>query len=133
MLSLRRAISPATDDERADAFLEAANDKAIDAVWFARGGYGAGRVALRALHRLDEEAARKTYLGYSDTGALLAGLYTCGFREIAHGPMPADLNREGGEEAVEARARLSRRPRSPRARTDRFARKRRRPRSTSRS
>ena len=89
-----------TDDERADAFLEAANDKAIDAVWFARGGYGAGRVTLHALHRLDEEAARKAYLGYSDTGALLAGLYTCGFREIAHGPMPADLNREGGEEAV---------------------------------
>ena len=35
-----------TDEERAGAFLEAANDKAIDAVWFARGGYGAGRVAL---------------------------------------------------------------------------------------
>jgi muramoyltetrapeptide carboxypeptidase len=89
-----------TDEERAEAFLEAANDKAIDAVWFARGGYGAGRVALRVLHRLNEEAANKTYLGYSDTGALLAGLYTCGFRDVAHGPMPADLNREGGEAAV---------------------------------
>jgi muramoyltetrapeptide carboxypeptidase len=90
-----------TDEERAGAFLEAANDKAIDAVWFARGGYGAGRVALHALHRLTDEAAKKTYLGYSDTGALLASLYTCGFRDLAHGPMPADLNREGGEAAIE--------------------------------
>lgn len=89
-----------TDDERANAFLEAANDAAIDAVWFARGGYGAGRVTLRALHRLDETAAQKTYLGYSDAGALLAGLYTCGFRDVAHGPMPADLNREDGEQAI---------------------------------
>jgi muramoyltetrapeptide carboxypeptidase len=90
-----------TDEERANAFLEAANDKAIDAVWFARGGYGAGRVALRALHRLNDDAARKAYLGYSDAGALLAALYTLAYRDVAHGPMPADLNREGGEEAVE--------------------------------
>jgi muramoyltetrapeptide carboxypeptidase len=89
------------DEERANAFVEAANDAAIDAVWFARGGYGAGRVALLALHRLNETAARKTYLGYSDAGALLAGLYTLGFRDVAHGPMPADLNRAGGEEAIE--------------------------------
>ena len=52
-----------TDEERANAFLEAANDKAIDAIWFARGGYGAGRVALGTLHRLTDEAAKKTYLG----------------------------------------------------------------------
>ncbi len=89
-----------TDEERANAFLEAANDRGIDAVWFARGGYGAGRVALLALHRLDDIAAQKTYLGYSDAGALLAGLYTCGFPDVVHGPMPADLNRAGGEEAI---------------------------------
>jgi len=90
-----------TDEERAAAFLDVANDDAIDAVWFARGGYGAGRVALRVLNRLNDAAARKTYLGYSDAGALLAGLYTRGFQNVAHGPMPADLNREGGEEAIE--------------------------------
>jgi muramoyltetrapeptide carboxypeptidase len=90
-----------SDEKRAAAFLEVANDSGIDAVWFARGGYGAGRVALRALHRLNEAASRKTYLGYSDTGALLAGLYTRGFQNVAHGPMPADLNRVGGEQAVE--------------------------------
>ena len=89
-----------SDEERAAAFLEVANDAGIDAVWFARGGYGAGRVALRVLHRLNEAAARKAYLGYSDSGALLAGLYTQGFQAVAHGPMPADLIRDGGEEAV---------------------------------
>src|SRR5262245_48691395 len=89
-----------TDEERASAFLEVANDPGIDAVWFARGGYGAGRVVLRALHQLNDAAARKTYLGYSDAGVLLAALYTRGFQNIAHGPMPADINREGGDEAV---------------------------------
>jgi muramoyltetrapeptide carboxypeptidase len=89
-----------TDDERAAAFLEVANDPDVDAVWFARGGYGAGRVALRALHRLNDAASRKTYLGYSDAGALLAALYTRQFENVAHGPMPADINREGGDAAV---------------------------------
>ena len=89
-----------TDDERTSAVLEVANDPRFDAVWFARGGYGAGRVALRALDRLNEIAARKTYLGYSDAGALLAALYTRGFQHVAHGPMPADINRDGGEAAV---------------------------------
>jgi muramoyltetrapeptide carboxypeptidase len=89
-----------TDEERAAAFLEVANDPDVDAVWFARGGYGAGRVALRALHHLNDAASRKTYLGYSDAGALLAGLYTRRFDSVAHGPMPADINREGGNDAV---------------------------------
>jgi muramoyltetrapeptide carboxypeptidase len=89
-----------SDEERASAFLEVANDSAVDAVWFARGGYGAGRVALRVLDRLGTSAARKAYLGYSDAGWLLAALYTRGFADLAHGPMPADLNREGGEAAV---------------------------------
>ncbi len=89
-----------TDEERAGAFLEAANDRGIDAVWFARGGYGAGRVALLALHRLDGTAAQKTYLGYSDAGFLLAGLARAGFPHLAHGPMCSDIRRKGGEEAV---------------------------------
>jgi muramoyltetrapeptide carboxypeptidase len=89
-----------TDEERAAAFLEVANDPGFDAVWIARGGYGAGRVALRALHHLNDSASRKTYLGYSDAGALLGGLYARGFDSVAHGPMPADINREGGDAAV---------------------------------
>jgi muramoyltetrapeptide carboxypeptidase len=88
------------DETRAQAFLEIANDPSIDALWFARGGYGSGRLAERVLARLTPASERKTYLGYSDAGALLAALYTRGFTGLAHGPVPADLRREGGEAAV---------------------------------
>ena len=88
------------DETRARAFLEVANDPSIDALWFARGGYGSGRLAERVLAGLTPAAARKIYLGYSDVGALMAALYTRGFAGLAHGPMPADLKREGGEAAV---------------------------------
>ena len=62
-----------SDAARIAAFLEIANDASFDAVWFGRGGYGACRIA-EALPKLNETARRKTYLGYSDAGVLLAGL-----------------------------------------------------------
>jgi muramoyltetrapeptide carboxypeptidase LdcA involved in peptidoglycan recycling len=40
------------DDTRAAALLDHANDPAIDAIWFARGGYGAGRLLTRILPKL---------------------------------------------------------------------------------
>jgi muramoyltetrapeptide carboxypeptidase len=89
------------DETRARAFLDVANDESIAALWFARGGYGSGRLSERLLAGLTPAATGKTYLGYSDAGALLAALYTRGFEGLAHGPMPADLRREGGEAAVE--------------------------------
>lgn len=89
------------DATRAAAFVEFANDPTIDAVWFARGGYGSCRMAEAALPRLTEAARRKTYLGYSDMGSLMAGLYKKGFGDVVHGPMPTDLTRSGGEAAVE--------------------------------
>lgn len=89
-----------SDAERADAFVEIANDAVFDAVWFGRGGYGAGRIAAQALPKLTEAARRKAYLGYSDAGVLLAGLYAAGFPEVVHGPMPADIARAGGDAAV---------------------------------
>jgi muramoyltetrapeptide carboxypeptidase len=87
------------DATRAKAFLEVANDPAFDALWFGRGGYGANRPAAQILDGLTSAAADKAYLGYSDAGFLLAGLYKRGFPHVAHGPMPADLNRGGGAEA----------------------------------
>lgn len=89
-----------TDAERADAFVETANDPAIDAVWIARGGYGAGRLIENVLPRLDDVARRKAYLGYSDAGALLGALYASGFQGCAHGPVVQDVVREGGEAAA---------------------------------
>jgi muramoyltetrapeptide carboxypeptidase len=88
------------DDARLKAFVEFANDPAFDAVWFARGGYGACRIAEAAIARLNNAARVKSYLGYSDAGALLGGLYKQGFPNVAHGPMPVDLTRAGGEAAV---------------------------------
>jgi muramoyltetrapeptide carboxypeptidase len=88
------------DETRAKAFLEVANDSSFDALWIGRGGYGSGRIAERVIAGLTDAAGKKVYLGYSDAGALLAALYRHGFDGVAHGPMPADLNREGGEAAV---------------------------------
>jgi muramoyltetrapeptide carboxypeptidase len=90
-----------TDAEREQALVEIANDPALDAVWFARGGYGSCRVAEAAITRMGEAARGKTWLGYSDAGFLLAGLYRAGFPSLAHGPMPQDVLREDGETAIE--------------------------------
>jgi muramoyltetrapeptide carboxypeptidase len=88
------------DAVRAAAFIEAANDPDIDALWFARGGYGSCRIAEAVLERLGPAARDKSYLGYSDAGYLLAGLYRAEIGEPAHGPMPMDVRRESGEAAV---------------------------------
>ncbi|HEY1707458.1 MAG TPA: LD-carboxypeptidase [Rhizomicrobium sp.] len=84
------------DAARTAAFLDIANDGSFDALWFARGGYGAGRIGGAVIAKLAPTAKRKTYLGYSDTGFLLAGLYKAGCT-VAHGPMVHDLKRENGE------------------------------------
>lgn len=88
------------DEVRLAAFLECANDAAFDAVWFARGGYGSNRIAEAAMARLDRAAQDKLFLGYSDLGYLLAALYRHRIGHPVHAPMPADIRREGGEQAV---------------------------------
>lgn len=88
------------DATRAAAFVEVANDERYDAVWFARGGYGAGRLAELVLPNLGEAARRKAYLGYSDGGVLLAALYRAGFPHVAHGPVTQDVLRDGGDGAT---------------------------------
>jgi muramoyltetrapeptide carboxypeptidase len=88
------------DAARVSAFVEMANDPAIDAIWFARGGYGANRIAGAIIPQLNDAAHNKTYLGYSDGGFLLAALYRNAIGQVAHGPMIADIKRSGGEEAV---------------------------------
>jgi muramoyltetrapeptide carboxypeptidase len=97
---LREGHFAGPDAARAAAFEEYANDSSLDAVWFARGGYGACRILDLAFGNLGDAARRKTYLGYSDAGNLLARLARDGIGHVAHGPMPADVLREGGEAAV---------------------------------
>jgi muramoyltetrapeptide carboxypeptidase len=97
------------DDDRAAAFLEIANDPAYDALWFGRGGYGTCRIAESVLAELGEGARAKAYLGYSDAGYLLAGLYKAGFAKVAHGPMPGDMLSKGPEPVRRALLWLARR------------------------
>lgn len=89
-----------TDDQRLAAFFDCANDPTFDAVWFARGGYGSNRIAEAAVAQLGTAARSKTYLGYSDTGYLLGALYRAGIGQPVHAPMPGDIRREGGANAV---------------------------------
>ena len=88
------------DATRARAFLDVANDPSFDALWFARGGYGACRIGEAVLAGLAPAARAKTYLGYSDAGALLGGLYRAGFPHVAHGPVAQDIMRDGGDAAI---------------------------------
>ena len=85
-----------SDEQRAAAFVEFANREDIDAIWFARGGYGAGRIAMDVLPRLGPAARSKTYMGYSDASYMLGLLYRAGFPNLAHGPMVID----GSDEAM---------------------------------
>ena len=88
------------DATRAQAFLDVANDETFDALWCGRGGYGSCRIAETILSGLDQASRRKTYMGYSDAGMLLAALYRQGFGHVAHGPVAQDVMREGGENAA---------------------------------
>lgn len=88
------------DAVRLGALLAAANDPEIDAIWFARGGYGSMRLLEGLVENLASAARDKTYLGYSDTGALLATLYGSGNGQCIHGPMPSDIARTGGASAI---------------------------------
>ena len=89
-----------SDVERLEAFVGLANDSEFEAVWFVRGGYGACRIAQDALAALKSAAGDKIYMGYSDAGNLLGALYGTQIGRVCHGPMPADIRRDGGEAAV---------------------------------
>jgi len=88
-----------SDAERLAALREVMADPSTDAVWFARGGYGSNRIAEAAIADLPQAARSKVYMGYSDTAFLLGGFHRAGLK-VAHGPMPQDILRDGGEAAV---------------------------------
>ena len=89
-----------TDEVRAAAFLEFANDPGIDAIWFLRGGYGSNRILTRIMPQLGPAARHKTYLGYSDVGFLLGALYARRIGRPVHGPMASDIRRANGDQTV---------------------------------
>jgi muramoyltetrapeptide carboxypeptidase len=87
------------DEMRLGALLACANS-AADVVWFAKGGYGSNRIVAQAVEALGGRTARQQWLGYSDCGYLLAAAYREGMARAVHGPMPVDIRRDGGEEAI---------------------------------
>jgi len=87
------------DQARLEALREVMADPSVDAVWFARGGYGSNRIAGAALEDLPPAAGDKIYLGYSDAGFLHAGLHKAGL-DVVWGSMVNDVLREGGDAAV---------------------------------
>lgn len=88
-----------SDAERLAALREVMADSSIDAVWYARGGYGSNRIAEAAAADLPDTARDKLYMGYSDSGFLHAAFHKAGLR-VAWGPMPQDALRDGGETAI---------------------------------
>lgn len=88
------------DEARLEALLECANSPEFDAVWFAKGGYGSNRIAAAFIGKAGPSAGDKTYLGYSDCGTLLGAIYRAGMGRAVHAPMPVDVRREGGDEAI---------------------------------
>lgn len=89
-----------SDAERLDALVGVANDPGFDTVWFARGGYGAVRIAAAARARLSRSHRVQRWVGYSDAGVMLAIAHGQAHIEPVHAPMPSDIRREGGEAAV---------------------------------
>lgn len=82
-----------SDSVRAAAFLEFANDPAIDAIWFARGGYGSNRILEMVMPKLGPAARTKTYMGFSDMGFMLGALYARRIGFPVHASMASGMGK----------------------------------------
>ena len=90
-----------SDEQRTDALLDYANDPTIDAIWFARGGYGSNRILDLVIPRLGAPARDKSYVGFSDMGFLLGALYARGIGKPVHGAMASSIGYDDhGESAA---------------------------------
>jgi|GEM_PF-216686 len=94
-----------SDQSRATALFEYANDPSLDILWMARGGYG----AVRILPILDELTVRhgppprKLLVGYSDVTVLHEYVRSRWRWQTLHAPMPAASNFSNlPEQTVEA-------------------------------
>ncbi|HTD52637.1 MAG TPA: LD-carboxypeptidase [Thermoanaerobaculia bacterium] len=93
-LRKRSGFLAGSDEERASGYRELLRDPVVDAIFFARGGYGSSRT----ISRLDPtEAVRhpKIHLGASDLTALFAFLYRHARLATFYGPMVAVEMGEG--------------------------------------
>jgi len=80
-----------TDEQRLEDLNRALRDPALDAIWFARGGYGTARL----LPGVDWRAWRRhprLFVGYSDLTALFAAADRRGLGRCVLGPVVTQLN-----------------------------------------
>jgi len=78
------------DAERADLLVDALSDPIADAVWFARGGYGSGRLLSFLDHAFPEPPSHpKIIIGCSDTSFVLIYALQRWKWMVFHGPMVA--------------------------------------------
>lgn len=87
----KRYFSYAGDaQERALGFLDYATDPSIDALWFARGGYGAGELLpiLSSWAKKKGKPQPKLLLGFSDATALMVYVNQKWKWSTLHAPMP---------------------------------------------
>ncbi len=83
----RRDFLAGTDGERAAGYRRLLADPGVDAIFFARGGYGASRI-LRYLDAAELRVRPRIHLGGSDVTALFAYLGRAGLVAM-YGPMVA--------------------------------------------
>ncbi|UIJ45084.1 LD-carboxypeptidase [Sphingomonas cannabina] len=84
------------DALRAETFLRYANDPDVDAIWFARGGYGSNRILEAVMPQLGPAAREKSYMGFSDMGFMLGALYARRIGKPVHGPMASNVSEASG-------------------------------------
>jgi len=87
-LGRRDGFLAGTDEERASEYRRLLSDDRIDAIFFARGGYGASRI-LHLLPPAEARAHPKIHLGASDLTALFAFLRSQAGLVTFYGPMVA--------------------------------------------
>jgi muramoyltetrapeptide carboxypeptidase len=83
-----RGFLAGSDERRARGYRRLLTDPSIDAIFFARGGYGASRI-LGLLDPAEAEAHPKIQMGGSDLTALLAWVARHGQTVTFYGPMVA--------------------------------------------
>ena len=94
------------DAGRAGDLDAAVCDRALAAIWFARGGYGTARILDRFdLARLTRHP--KLLVGYSDLTALFCALLSRASTLCLHGPLVAELGRNGAFHAPSLAAMLA--------------------------
>jgi muramoyltetrapeptide carboxypeptidase len=87
----RRLFFAGSDEERAQAFFEVAQDPDLDVIWGARGGHGASRLLplLREKTRQSGVPPKKLFVGFSDAVSLLEFVRMYWGWSALHAPMPS--------------------------------------------